>query len=218
MECARAPLSLSLLRFFACPVVWLPDSFSMKEGVPWPHAHTHQLSVRGTYFVTAGTYLKTHFFRSSHRLDVLQRGLLKLGQEHGLPIEAWAVFSNHCHFIAHSPEDSDTAESLSKMLGVLHAKSAGWINRLDDSPGRTVWHNFRETRLTYQKSYLARLKYVHQNPVKHGLVPVVNQYRWCSAAWFERTASPAQIKSIYRFETDRLNVSDEFDPLPALIG
>ena len=35
------------------------------------------------------------------------------------------------------------------------------------------------------KSYLARLNYVHQNPVKHGLVRVANQYRWCSAAWLE---------------------------------
>jgi len=76
-----------------------------------------------------------------------------------------------------------------------------------------VWFNFRETRLTYQKSYLARLNYVHQNPVRHGLVPVANQYPWCSAAWFERTASPAMVKSIYRFKTDRLQVPDAFEPV-----
>ena len=46
--------------------------------------------------------------------------------------------------------------------------------------------------------------------VKHGLVPVANQYRWCSAAWFERTASPAQVKTIYRFKIDRVQVDDDF--------
>jgi len=56
------------------------------------------------------------------------------------------------------------------------------------------------------------LNYVHQNPVKHGLVPVANQYRWCSAAWFERTASTAQVKSIYRFKVDQVRVRDDFDP------
>jgi putative transposase len=71
--------------------------------------------------------------------------------------------------------------------------------------------NFRETRLTYQKSYLARINYVHQNPVKHGLVAVANQYPWCSARWFERSASPAIIKSIYRFKTDQLQIDDEFE-------
>jgi 23S rRNA maturation mini-RNase III len=63
-----------------------------------------------------------------------------------------AVFSNHRHFVAHSPEHEDSAESLSAMLGCLHEKTAKWINRLDNSRGRKVWHNFWETKLTYQKS------------------------------------------------------------------
>ena len=55
-------------------------------------------------------------------------------------------------------------------------------------------------------------QYVHQNPVKHGLVTVANQYPWCSAAWFERESSPAIVKSIYRFKTDRVSVEDDFAP------
>ena len=167
---------------------------------------------RGTYFVTAGTYLKAHHFRGSDRLGVLHRGLLKLTSEYNWKLEAWAVFSNHYHFVAHSPETAATAESLSKMLGELHAKTAGWVNRLDGCPGRQVWHNFWDTRLTFQKSYLTRVNYVHQNAVKHRLVLVANQYPWCSARWFERTASAAQIKSIYRFKGDQVTVLDEFDP------
>jgi putative transposase len=97
------------------------------------------------------------------------------------------------------------------MLGLLHGKTAKWVNRLDNSPGRQVWFNFRETLLTYEKSYLARLNYTHQNAVKHGLVPVANQYPWCSAPWFERTALPAQINTIYHMKVDRLSVSDDFD-------
>ncbi len=62
----------------------------------------------------------------------------------------------------------------------------------------------------YQRSYFARLNYTHQNPVKHGLVRVVSQYPWCSAAWFERTASAAQVKSIYRFQTDKLQLPDDY--------
>src|SRR5262249_46442184 len=43
------------------------------------------------------------------------------------------------------------------MLGALHTRTAGWINRQDQTPARKVWHNFWDTKLTYQKSYLARL-------------------------------------------------------------
>ena len=178
---------------------------------PWPHAPTHQLAVRGTYFVTAATYLKSHHFRGARRLRVLHRGLLTVAQQFGWQLEAWAVFSNHYHFVAHSPADAMDASSLSVMLSVLHVKTAEWVNKLDGSPGRQVWFNFRDTRLTHQRSYLARLSYVHQNAVKHGLVPVACQYPWCSAAWFERMASPAMGKSIYRFKTDRLAITDEFE-------
>lgn len=178
---------------------------------PWPHAPLHQLSQRATYFVTAGTYLKVHHFRSRRRLRVLHRGLLTVAWDFGWHLEAWAVFSNHYHFVAHSPVDAPDAASLPDMLSVLHTKTAGWINRLDSAPGRKVWHNYRETKLTYQRSYLARLNYVHQNPVRHGLVPVANQYPWCSAAWFERTASAAMVKAIYRFRVDEVKAHDEFD-------
>ena len=185
-----------------------------KAGVrelPWPHAPVHRLSAKGTYFLTAGTYQKEHFFSGANRLQVLHRGLLVVAQKFGWTLEAWSVFSNHYHFVAHSPESDDNAESLSQMLGLLHEKTAKWINKLDKCEGRQVWYNFWDTRLTYEKSYLARLNYVHQNPVKHGLVPVANRYPWCSAGWFERTARPAQVKSIYAFKVDKVRVYDEFE-------
>ncbi len=187
-------------------------SFVPNEKIPWPLAPTHQLATAGTFFVTASTYLKAHHFRGPERLGVLQRGLLKLAERHQWQLEAWAVFSNHYHFVAHSPKLASDAGSLSAMLKELHTKTAIWVNQLDEADERQVWFNYRETRLNIQHSYLARLNYVHQNPVRHGLVPVASQYPWCSAHWFERTASPAQVRSIYRFKTDRVKVPDEFEP------
>src|SRR5204862_4716952 len=113
---------------------------------PWPHAPTHQLSVRGTYFVTAGTYLKAHHFRGAERLRVLHRGLLTVARDFGWQLEAWAVFSNHYHFVAHSSPTEEEATSLGPMLGQLHERTAKWLNRLDAAPNRSVWHNFWETR------------------------------------------------------------------------
>ncbi|MGA7274814.1 MAG: hypothetical protein WBX14_08225, partial [Candidatus Udaeobacter sp.] len=80
-------------------------------------------------------------------------------------------------------------------------------------PARKVWHNFWDTKLSYQKSYLARLNYVHQNAVKHGLAQLASQYPWCSARWFEGVASPAMVRSIYRFKTDAVSVRDDFVPI-----
>jgi len=174
----------------------------------WPRAPLHRLTGKGTYIVTAGTLNKEHFFRSAESLDLLERRLLAKAEEYQWQLEAWAVFSNHYHFVGHALED---AETLKPYLTHLHADTAREMNRYDDAPGRQVWYNYWDTELTYEKSYLARLNYVHQNAVKHGLVPVPNQYRWCSAAWFERTATPAQVKTIYGFKTDKIRVVDDFD-------
>jgi putative transposase len=125
-------------------------------------------------------------------------------------LEAWAIFSNHYHFVGHSPVTEIDASSLPVMLSLLHEKTAKWINRLDHVPQRKVWFNYRETRLSYQKSYLARLNYTHQNAVKHGLVAAAHLYPWCSASWFERSASPAQVKAIYRFRTNEMEVVPEW--------
>src|SRR4051812_980556 len=110
----------------------------------WLHAPTHHLSTAGTYFVTAGTYEKAHFFRGDERCAVLQRGLLKLLKEAGWHLEAWAVFSNHYHFVAHSP--ASEAVNLSDTLKELHRRSAIWVNKLDNATDRAVWHNYWETR------------------------------------------------------------------------
>ena len=45
---------------------------------------------------------------------------------------------------------------------------------------------------------------------EHGLVPVANQYKWCSAAWFERVATPAMVQTIYSFKTDQVHVEDDY--------
>jgi putative transposase len=104
--------------------------------IPWPHAPAHQLAEAGTFMVTAATYEKAHHFRSPARLDVLHRGLLTVARDFAWQLEAWAVFSNHYHFVGHSPAEG--AESLSRMLATLHMKTSTWVNRLDKMPGRSV--------------------------------------------------------------------------------
>jgi len=172
----------------------------------WPHAPLHRLQGKGTYIVTGGTLKKQHYFRHSELLDVLENELLTKAKQYQWQVEAWAVFSNHYHFVGQALEDAGT---LRPFLAHLHGDTAREANRCDGKPGRQVWFNFWDTELTYEKSYLARLNYVHQNPVRHGLVPVANQYRWCSAGWFERTATSSQVRSIYSFKTDRIRVVDD---------
>jgi putative transposase len=157
--------------------------------------------------ITAGTYQTRHHFRSPERLNLLHGALLDTAAEFRWSLQAWAVLANHYHFVATSVEDG---KSLRRLLSKLHMITADQVNPLDSTPGRQVWFQFWDTQLTYQRSYLARLKYVIDNPVHHGIVRDAREYPWCSAAWFERVASPAFFKTVSGLKTARLRIEDDF--------
>ena len=174
----------------------------------WPHAPPHRLTEAGAYMVTAGTFQKAHMIVPAKRLDFLLRLLFSCAAEYGWVLHAWAVLSNHYHFVASSPQDP---ASLKRMLSKLHTLSAREFNLQDRMPGRKVWFQYFDTHITYLPSYYARLKYVHENPVHHKVVSCATNYRWCSAGWFERTADTAFRKTVQGFKTDRIKVNDAFD-------
>ena len=63
-----------------------------EPAISWPHAPTHRLSERGTYFVTAGTYSKAHHFRTPQRLEVLHRSLLAVTRDFCWELEVGLYF------------------------------------------------------------------------------------------------------------------------------
>ena len=176
----------------------------------WHHAPVHHLGEAGAYIVTTGTYQKQHFFASPERLSILHDRLLGVAEEYDQALQAWAVLSNHYHFVTISPADP---ESLRLMIRQLHWETAVAVNDLDGTPGRKVWFNYWDKLLTYERSYLARLNYVHYNPLKHGLCEVAERYPWCSAGWFERTSAPGFLRTVKSFRSDRVNVPDAYEPM-----
>jgi putative transposase len=174
----------------------------------WPHAPPHRLLDRGAYFVTASTLHKALIFRDPDRLSLLQHHLLTTLGEYGWRVQAWAVFGNHYHVVALAPVDPGT---LSTALSKVHTLTATEVNHLDATAGRQVWFQFRDTALTFQRSYFARLRYVHENAVHHGLVQRACDYPWCSAGWLEQHADPAFRKMLSTFRIDRLSVPDDYE-------
>ncbi len=179
----------------------------MEAGKKWPHAPPHWVFEPGIFMVTGGTFRKIPYFHSPDRLDFFRDRLFKLSDEFGWQLQAWAILTNHYHFVAASPEE---ASNLSKFLGKLHMTTAKELNKLDSTPGRKVWFEYWDSRITFETSYLSRLKYVHFNPVKHGITENAEDYPWCSASWFSSCATPAFAATVNCFKTDRIQVTDDF--------
>jgi putative transposase len=174
----------------------------------WPHAPLHRFNESGVFFVTGATYLKQHFYRRGDCLDRFQSRLFDLAEKHGCNLEAWCLLSNHYHLVSREGD-------LHKMLSQLHSLEAIDQNRADGVTGRKVWFQFWETELTFERSWMARLKYTHENAVHHRVVRIAERYRWCSASWFARTAPKPFADTLKRFGISRISVRDDFGALPA---
>jgi len=176
--------------------------------IDWPHSPPHRLSEQGAYMITGGTYKKAHFLNTPRKLDMFRCLFFDCITEAGWNLHAWAILSNHYHFIASSPEDPN---SLRRMISKLHTLSARDINAQDHQSGRKVWFQYFDSHITFVNSYLPRLKYVHNNPVHHGVIACAENYPWCSASWFERTASPSFRKTVMVFKVNAISVRDDFE-------
>ena len=173
---------------------------------PWPHAPSHQVDHPGSYMVTAATLHKAKFYDTPEKLNMIERLILETFAEFEWQLQAWAVFPNHYHVIGFAPEDPKVA----RLTGKLHSCASRELNRMDNKPGRKVWYQYWDSNLTFEKSYLARLSYVHRNAVHHGLVGRPEDYLWCSANWFFLNSTNAFYDTVMTFPIDTVNVADDF--------
>ena len=97
----------------------------------WPHAPVHRLDEHGVYMVTAGTYRKVHHLCTSDRLERAMQALFGCAREFSWELHAWAILSNHYHFISRTMEG---ARRLPRLVGKLHMTLAKWLNEQNATP------------------------------------------------------------------------------------
>jgi putative transposase len=98
---------------------------------------------------------------------------------------------------------------LQKLVRQIHSITAREINKLDGVHNRKIWHNYWDTCITHETSYLARLRYVHFNPIKHGIEDIEG-YPYCSYHWFLQKEDEDFKVRILNQPIDRLNIEDDF--------
>ena len=174
----------------------------------WHHRPEHAFVPGSPYIVTAATLHQKPIFSDGHRLALLRDCLFSAADRYGWRFQAWAVFPNHYHFVALAPEDGTT---LGDAIRQVHSETARDVNKLDGLTGRRqVWFQYWDTCITNEASYYARLNYVHNNPVKHGVVSAAEQYPFCSARWFQMKAEAGFRRKVESYRYDRVQVRDDF--------
>jgi putative transposase len=171
------------------------------------HNPPHYFVPNAMYIVTGTLLNNKNLLAENKRKEFFLQTLFERANLLDWNLQAWAILNNHYHFIGRAPENAVTLE---KLIRQTHSITAIEFNRWDNTPGRQVWFNYWDTCLTYERSYLARLHYVHMNPVKHGLVDHANNYSYCSYKWFIEQGDETLKQQVFEQPIDRVKIFDDF--------
>jgi putative transposase len=171
------------------------------------HNPPHLFLPDAIYMVTAATYEKKRLFGTPELLCLLRDAILKDFVRRGWQMRAYVVLPNHYHLLAVAP-DEDAA--LPEVVRSIHSYAAHRVARAGQTLGSRVWWNYWDSCITHERSYFARINYIHFNPVKHGYVDDPAKWEYSSfREMCESDPSEAErLKTDYPF--DRVEVDDDF--------
>ena len=118
------------------------------------------------------------------------------------------MLDNHYHIMADAPADAST---LSRVMNNFHRFSALWIKKNSKCSVGTdrIWANYRDTCITYERSYFTRLNYIWFNPVKHRYVEKTEEWRFGS--YYYRIKKEQDLNDIiHEYPFDRIKIEDDF--------
>jgi putative transposase len=147
-----------------------------RRGFPL-HQPPHPFRDAGWYLITAANYEHQPIMDSSERRTEFEGLLLAEFRKITDEIIAWAVLLNHYHILA-SLRSLDAA---SRAIKHLHGFTSHEWNLTDGLTGkRKVWYRFSDRLMRTEIQTNQAFNYLHQNPVKHGLVEDAFDWPWSS--------------------------------------
>ncbi len=115
------------------------------------------------------------------KMILILRGLVERFDEQGqrLPplctVYAYCLMSNHIHLLIQ--EKSEDISGIAKRVGIAYA---AYFNKRYERNGHLFQDRFRSEPVDNMEYFVILLRYIHQNPVKGGLVARVADYPWSS--------------------------------------
>jgi len=153
---------------------------------------------QGVHFVTCTVVQWIDVFTRREYADILVNSLKYCQKNKGLNIFAWVIMSNHIHLIVSCNADFDLSDTMRDFKKFTSSQIVDSIEKntresrrswllwlLKHKEGITFWQpgNHPEEIRT-REFFKQKLDYIHQNPVRAGIVDKEEEYIYSSARCF----------------------------------
>jgi putative transposase len=138
---------------------------------------TRALNPHGTYFVTFSTWDRRRHFVVESYARLFLKTLYAYRRQGRFELHAFVVMPEHVHLLL-TPAPEVTLERSIQFIkgGYSHALGVELSRR-----GEVWQRGFTEHRIRDAADFNAHRNYIHENPVKRGLVKAASDYRYSSA-------------------------------------
>ena len=146
-------------------------------------------------FLTFSTYRCERVFGDDLARRVFRDALVRGVERHGVMVYAWVLMPDHAHLLIRAGGNGDPTAFLRGLKsGVsrsvvrgLREDDPGMLDRLEDPSGRVrVWQRGGgyDRNVVDGAEFDEKVRSIHHNPVKAGLVVRAEDWVWGSARWW----------------------------------
>ncbi len=90
-------------------------------------------------------------------------------------VYAYCLMKNHIHLLLR-----ETDESISNIIKRISSSYVYWHNKKYGRCGHLFQERFKSEAVETDEYFLTVLRYIHQNPLKAGIIEDIEKYRWSS--------------------------------------
>ena len=126
------------------------------------------------HFVTFSCYRRQALLDTPRAKGSFEQTLERVRRWYGLYVAGYVVMPEHVHLLISEPERSKLAVAI-QMLKQITAHDLGIIE------GRSFWQTrYYDFNVRTEKKHVEKLRYIHRNPVRRGLVEKPEDWPWSS--------------------------------------
>jgi putative transposase len=157
------------------------------------------------HFITASCYRRQPLLGSASRRDLFVKVLERVRQRYQFVVVGYVVMPEHFHLLISEPEKANPSVVIQALkLGVTRRmfptspkSRERWGTRrlFDDLPPKHFWQaRFHDCNVWSGLQEMEKLRYIHRNPVRRGLVETPGQWLWSSfRAYAYGEAGPVRV-------------------------
>lgn len=124
-----------------------------------------------------------------------------------IPVEiyGYCIMDNHIHIILKSD-----ASSFSMFMSKVNNSYARYYNCVNERNGYVFQNRFKSYPIENERYFLSCLRYIHNNPVKAGIVKNVHYYKWSSYCGYLNENDPLLDDKAYTLVKNNFTNKDSY--------